>query len=382
VREEIAAALRRGIVVIPVLIERAILPRNRDLPEDIAEMVLHEKHDITHRHFGRDTDTLIAAIKSGRNSSRPGKSPLVIAAAGALFVIVGGAVVWQGDLLPRVPSVSLNSKQLPAITVPTRCDDGLIAQVGPERRCLRPKDTFKGCPDCPEMVVVPSGAFTMGTPSTEEGHLNDEGPQHKVTIRHPFAIGEGAVTLGEFAAFIADTRHNMDGGCNVATSGHWETQLDKSWRAPGFQQNDSHPVVCVSWEDAKAYTSWLSHKTGKPYRLPSEAEREYAARAGTATKYWWGNDIGKENANCSTCGSQWDDKQTAQVGSFQPNTFGLYDMNGNVWEWVEDIYHQNYAEAPTDGSAWQGGNASIRIFRGGAWHNVLNRPGFAGGSNS
>jgi formylglycine-generating enzyme required for sulfatase activity len=125
----------------------------------------------------------------------------------------------------------------------------------------------------------------------------------------------------------------------------------------------------VSWDDAKQYVAWIAKLTGKPYRLLTEAEWEYAARAGTTTTYSWGNDIGQGNANCDGCGSQWDNKQTAPVGSFKPNAFGLYDMHGNVWGWCEDPWHNNYNGAPTDGSAWlEGGNESRRIVRGGSWN--------------
>jgi formylglycine-generating enzyme required for sulfatase activity len=130
------------------------------------------------------------------------------------------------------------------------------------------------------------------------------------------------------------------------------------------------PVINVSWADARQYVGWLSRLTGKEYRLLTEAEWEYAARAGGMTRYSWGNDPGQGNANCDGCGSQWDVKQTAPVGSFKPNAFGLYDMHGNVWEWVEDSWHDNYVGAPTDGSAWlQGGDPSYRAVRGGSWRN-------------
>ena len=142
-----------------------------------------------------------------------------------------------------------------------------------------------------------------------------------------------------------------------------------NWRDTGFPQEENQPVVCVDWNDAQAYTKWLSKKTGKHYRLPSEAEWEYAARAGTSTIYYWGKDIGQNNANCADCGSQWDGKQTSPVGSFAPNVFGLYDMSGNVWELVEDNWHDNYNGAPTDGSAWHG-NSEARVLRGGSWVNA------------
>jgi formylglycine-generating enzyme required for sulfatase activity len=128
-------------------------------------------------------------------------------------------------------------------------------------------------------------------------------------------------------------------------------------------------VINVSWDNAKTYVAWLTEQTGKTYRLLSEAEYEYSARAGTQTAYPWGKDIGQNNANCKGCGSQWDGEQTAPVGSFKPNAFGLNDMVGNVWEWVEDCYRDNYDNAPTDGSAWiKGGDCKYRVIRGGAWN--------------
>ena len=131
----------------------------------------------------------------------------------------------------------------------------------------------------------------------------------------------------------------------------------------------ARPVIYVNWDDAQAYAAWLSRMTGKTYRLLTEAEREYAARAGTTTAYFWGEEIGKGNANCAGCGSQWDNRQTSPVGSFKPNAFGLYDMVGNAYEWVEDCMHNNYNGAPTDGSAWiEGGDCKRRVVRGGSWN--------------
>ena len=131
-------------------------------------------------------------------------------------------------------------------------------------------------------------------------------------------------------------------------------------------------MIDVSWEDAVAYAEWLSVQTGERYRLPSEAEWEYAARAGSTTKYGWGNDIGHNRANCGGCGSQWDDEKTAPVGSFNPNAFGLHDMHGNLWEWVQDCWNGSYQGAPADGSAWTSGDCERRVLRGGSWYN---RPG-------
>ena len=180
-----------------------------------------------------------------------------------------------------------------------RCDDGVaewFAGSPPIRRCLKPKDTFKDCDTCPEMVVVPAGEFMMGS---NDGQA-DEKPVHKVTIAKPFAVGKFEVTFAEWDACVAA------GGCKHKPD-------DEGWG------RGKRPVINVSWDDiTKEYLPWLSRKTGKTYRLLTEAEWEYAARAGSRAKYAWGDEIGKNSANCDGCGSHWDNKQTAPVGSFQP----------------------------------------------------------------
>jgi formylglycine-generating enzyme required for sulfatase activity len=211
-------------------------------------------------------------------------------------------------------------------------------------------NTFKDCAACPEMVVAPAGSFTMGSPDIEWERSDDEGPQRLVTLERPFAVGRFAVTFDEWDACVGA------GGCN-----HYRP-TDQGWG------RGRRPVINVSWNDAKAYVEWIAKTTGKPYRLLSEAEYEYAARAKKQTVYWWGKDIGKNNANCDGCGSRWDGKQTAPVGSFAANPFGLYDMHGNVWQWVEDCYHENYIGAPQDGSAWTtSGDCAEPVSRGGEW---------------
>ena len=222
-----------------------------------------------------------------------------------------------------------------------------------QEQALKPGDTFQECSQCPKMMVVPAGRFTMGSPVSEPGRYSDEGPQHTVAIAKQFAVGQYELTFADWDACVAG------GGCNGYTP------TDQGWG------RGRRPVINVSWDDASAYVAWLSKKTGKPYRLLSESEYEYAARAGTATAYPWGDAIGTNNANCNGCGSQWDGKETAPVGSFAANGFGLYDMVGNVWEWTEDCYHDSYHGAPTDGSAWtRGGDCSSRFLRGGSWINT------------
>jgi len=237
----------------------------------------------------------------------------------------------------------------------------MVAQVRPyvlspdAERALKSGQAFRECAkDCPEMVVVPAGEFMMGSPPTEKGRMPDEGPQHRVTIARPFAVSKYDVTFIDWDACVSV------GGCpREGRAG------DVDWG------RDTRPVIYVSWDDAQQYVAWLSKMTGKPYRLLSDAEYEYAARAGTQTAYPWGDDIGTNNANCVNCGSQWTGSagtwQTAPVGSFPANRFGLYDMVGNVWKWVEDCYHPNYNGAPTDGSTWTGGDCTARVIRGGSW---------------
>ncbi len=211
---------------------------------------------------------------------------------------------------------------------------------------------FRDCLECPEIVVVSAGSFMMGSPSSEEGWSSDESPRHLVTIAKPFAVGKYEVTFAEWDACVAD------GGCG----GYWPG--DEGWG------RGRRPVINVSWDDAKEYVRWLSRKTGMPYRLLSETEWEYSARAGTTTRYSWGDEVGHNWANCIGCGGSWGSKQTALVGSFLPNRFGLHDVHGNVWEWVEDCWNGSYASAPSDGSAWTDEDCKYRVLRGGSYDSL------------
>jgi formylglycine-generating enzyme required for sulfatase activity len=246
--------------------------------------------------------------------------------------VLGGAIVWL-----TMPAASAALTQ--------------VAPLSPmQEKALKTHDTFKECANCPEMVVVPAGSFRMGSLASEPGHSADEGPQHRVTIARRFAVGRFEATFDEWDACVDD------GGCNDYMPS------DEGWG------RGRRPVINVSWDDAKAYVAWLSKKTGKSYRLLSGSEYEYATRAGTQKAYPWGNAVGRNNANCHDCGSQWDARETAPVGSFAANRFGLYDMVGNVREWTEDCYHDNYRGAPADGSAWiEGANCYNRVVRGGSF---------------
>jgi len=227
-----------------------------------------------------------------------------------------------------------------------------VASTGDKEnsKVASPGSAFKDCAHgCPVMIVIPAGRFMMGSPEQESDREDSEGPQHEVTIAKPFAVSKYEVTFDEWDACAAAT------ACPQAAD---------SWG------RGTMPVINVSWVDAKRYVDWLSQVTGKQYRLLTEAEWEYVARAGTRTRYSWGDEARTVDGNCDGCGSQWDLKQTAPAGSFAPNMFGVHDMHGNVWEWVEDSWHENYNAAPTDGSAWlDGADPEFRVARGGSWRN-------------
>ena len=205
--------------------------------------------------------------------------------------------------------------------------------------------TFRDHPTYPEMIVVPFGQFKMGSPETEIGRKSHEGPQRQVTIRRLFAVGKYPVTVGQFAEFVRETKH----------------KISNDWRNAHSGQTDSHPVVCVAWHDAKQYVKWLSYETEKNYRLLSEAEWEYVARAGTKTAYHFGNKLLDKRACHLSTG-------TASVGKYPENKFGLHDVHGNVWEWVEDCWHGDYTNAPSDGSAWLNEPNNLHVLRGGSWN--------------
>ncbi len=249
----------------------------------------------------------------------------------------------------------------------------------PPARSYRPGERFKDCDHCPEMMVVPPGQFMMGSANYEKGREKKEGPQHKVTIARPFAVGEFEVTYGEFMTFTRETRRRPGYSCATYENRLTQKRTGRSYENPGFRQADRNPVVCVSWQDIQDYLGWLSKKTGKTYRLLSEAEWEYAARAGMSHAYSFGND--KRNlckyANAADASTKmtWRERScndgsgegVAKVGSYLPNGFGLYDMHGNVWEYVADCYTPDYRNAPTDGSAVEKRGCQMHITRGGSW---------------
>lgn len=219
--------------------------------------------------------------------------------------------------------------------------------------------SFRDCDECPEMVMLPPGSFTMGSPDTERERSPDEGPLHKVTFARPFAIGKFEVTLAQFSAFAADTSRAME----------------PCFHDSGFPRDPRHPASCLTVDDAEAYAAWLSRRTGHTYRLPSEAEWEYAVRgpdkSSAATVYSFGDDRAGLCMGANTRLDGCDDgfAGTAPAGSFPPNAFGLHDLHGNVWEFTADCVTDSYAGAPSDGAISKVGDCSKRIIRGAGWYN-------------
>jgi sulfatase modifying factor 1 len=294
---------------------------------------------------------------------------------------------------------------------------GCIATLSPGRaQTPVPGTAFRDCSNgCPEMVVVLQGSFTMGAPAGEEvrenlpdGFRGRSVPQHLIAIPHRLAIAQFDVTRDEYAQFVEETDRpdpdscitaNTSGTGFIATNGRCHPDPDScvtvnasgngfivtnsNWRSPGFPQTGRDPVVCVSWDDAQAYVAWLSAKTGHAYRLPTEAEWEYAARAGTTTARYSSDDpaefcrynnvadLGFSEQYHDVSGSNLACRDgyvfTSPVGSFPPNQFGLYDMIGDVMDWTEDCWNTSYSGAPTDGTAWQSGDCGRRVVRGGSW---------------
>ncbi len=203
----------------------------------------------------------------------------------------------------------------------------------------------KDCEECPELVLLQPGSFVMG----DDRGDRSERPAHRVSIGAPFAIGKYEVTLGQWNACVEA------GSCRAIAN---TTGL-----------SDNSPAKDLSWNDAQQYVRWLSKLTGHNYRLPSEAEWEYAARAGTSSRYWWGDSMQNGKANCKGCGGDWSNEAPADVDAFPANPFGLYGTSGGVWEWVADCWHKSYAGAPRDGSVWSESDCRENVIRGGSWRN-------------
>ena len=300
-------------------------------------------------------DKLISSLRDGVRGAlrRELDEALGGAEDGVADSLIGGLLDGKdveestAELLAALPGPGA-SNTLAGATAPSNAS-GVVGDAGSRDTGLSAGKEFMDCRDCPEMVVVPAGSFRMGCVSGLNC-IDAEKPVRRVAISTPFALSKHEVTFAQWDACAAS------GGCGGYSPVDW------GWDRGG------RPVIFVSWEDAQSFVAWLSRVTGEAYRLPTESEWEYAARAGTETKYSWGNSIENNRANCDGCGSQWSDEMTAPVGSFGANAFGLHDMHGNVWEWVEDCWNDSYAGAPSDGSAWLSGNCERRVLRGGAWN--------------
>jgi formylglycine-generating enzyme required for sulfatase activity len=405
VRIEIESALAQDKRVIPVLVGQASMPRAEELPESMRPLVRRHAVRLTHERFRADAEALIAAVRRALDSAedarrtaadeerlrreaeaqaeraavqhlpehteakRPAEEEepdrLRRSHAGRLrppsrtvlallaVVMLGVIGVWFALSPTPVPTPPAPAKPAPVAVAP------LLATAAPltseQERTVKPGDMFRECANCPDMVVIRTGSFLMGSPADELGRQSQEDPQHGVTFAGEFAVGQFAVTFDEWDACAAD------GGCN----GYKPS--DQGWG------RGRRPVINVSWDDAQAYVAWLAKKTGKSYRLPSEAEREYVTRAGTATPFWWGASISSDQANYNARYAYGNGEKglyrgrTMAVDSFQPNPWRLFQVHGNVWEWVEDCAHGDYRGAPLDGSAWATADCPAHMLRGGSW---------------
>lgn len=243
----------------------------------------------------------------------------------------------------------------------------LLLLAGARLACAATPDTpgqvFRDCKECPEMVVVPAGRFVMGAPESEVGREPDEGPQHEVTFARPFAVGKFQVLAGEWEAY------RRASGAHIGDGDPKDAPQCKAGR-PAYKQSPRQPAVCMDWEEARGYVAWLARTTGKSYRLLSEAEREYAARAGSEGPFPFpfdaegSYDIAR---HANTYGAADGYNYTSPAGAFPANAFGLHDLHGNVWEWVEDCVNRSYDGAPADGGAWLSGECDLRMIRGNDW---------------
>ena len=421
---EIAAALARGIDVIPVLIDDTSMPTAKVLPNSLRALAGRDAVEIRNDQFGRDADALIENLRHRLRGKPTKPDPRILAAASMVALLLAGWIglhqmglpawaPWARTVMVRAgggpdrttadaPAKANGTEEEAELQrlaasetkepdskseADTQPDPALAVKPGSGQSFRDPLANGLPCPMCPEMVVVPKGSFTMG--GGVEG-ANNEGPQHDVTFARPFAVAKFHVTVDQFAAFVTETAYDAGAMCSTVEGGKREERSGRSWRNPGFPQEGSHPVVCLNWNGAQAYVEWVSRKTGASYRLLTEAEWEYAARArtdtGTYPRYSFGNDekdqcrygngVDETTKNSNAAGiTNWVAASckdgyayTSPVGRFAANNFGLYDMQGNAFQWTQDCYHDNYNGAPRDGSAWISGDCSRRVIRGGAWN--------------
>ena len=313
-----------------------------------------------------------------------------------VIAIAAGYPVWQSIIEKRDVDATAPSAagEESALSRETEQADTTAEKESPLARETEQSDSadnyepgqrLRDCETCPELVVVPPGSFTRGSPDSEKERQISEGPQQIAEIGYPLAIGRYEVTLDEFEEFNKETGYRSS-GCTIY-EGDWLDKKESSWNNPGFKQTGRHPATCIAWSDAQAYIKWLSDKTNRTYRLLSSSEWEYIARSGIQTSRSWGDDADKACSYANVADSFAEEKYkgwkvhnckdnfvyTAPVGSFEPNNFAVYDMLGNVFEWVEDCWNKDYQGAPTDGTSWSSGDCDQRVLRGGSW---FSRPRF------
>jgi formylglycine-generating enzyme required for sulfatase activity len=302
------------------------------MPKDSAEQVELQFWDsIKNSSYPGDYEAYLKTYPSGRFAT------LARARLDRLHAAAPGTQpASQPARTPIAPSAPATEHARPASTPPAPKTTAPPSASGNE---------IKDCPSCPTLIAVPAGTFVMGNNADDPS----EKPAHHISISHGFAIGKYAVTVAQWNACVEA------GGCPRLSSEN--------------NSSGTAPVRDVSWDDAQQYVKWLGKITGKPYRLPTEAEWEYAARGGTSTRFWWGDQMRQGTANCKDCGEPWHADAPVSVGSFAANPYGLYDMNGSVWEWVNDCWHSSYKGAPADGRTWDESNCQSRVIRGGSWRN-------------
>ena len=413
VRLEVARALpRTDLKVIPVLVGGARMPRAEELPADLAALTRRHAFELSDTRWDYDVGQLAGQLAPLAAESRPWRGTRVATVAAGACALIAGAwylLAPHGGVeraappaafpLPNAPAqkgagpeasggaTPYAGKPVPQASGPVPAEKGRSDPAS----AVKAGATFRDCAECPEMVVLPPGEFMMGSSRKDDRHESNELPRHPVKIAYRLAVGKFEVTRGQFAAFAKATGYESRAYCS-AQDGRGEFKL--GWEDPALEQDASHPVVCVSWTDAQAYVKWLSAKTGKPYRLLSEAEWEYAARGGTGSPFYWAaayaegvNSIcGRENVEdqslAARLGDTFSGRQvresgaacsdghafTAPVGKYPPNPFGLHDMGGNVSEWVIDCY-SGYTEAAGNGAPVRPlpGECGHRALRGGSW---------------
>lgn len=357
-RQEIAQALAQRIKVIPVLTDNATLPDVTELPEDIRELVAHQKHTILFDQFSQSMNALLDAIQPRTMRRKPLAS-----------------VPWRGMaitalcLLGVAVTVLAVDKVAPEWIEAVRRNIGLGSSRGTTEKDQTIGSTSSPAESMP-MVALKPGRFVMGSPVGEANRTKSEGTQRTVTIPYQsISASSQPVTRGQYRQFVEETRRtNNNAACNYWSwwgtfrLGRWQSSSVYDWKDPGFPQDDNHPVVCVSYLDATAFAEWLSRTTGRNYRLPTEAEREYFTRAGTSGSYSTGDAITSAQANF-----QMHHGGTVSVHEFASNPWGLKNTHGNVWEWIEDCWSEGYEGAPSDGSAYKRDKCDQRVVRGGSF---------------